>query len=121
LKNHLSKEGQIVVEVPSSSDALLTLYDCDAFQRFSYWSQHLYLFNAATFERLAHQVGLKILAIKQFQRYPLSNHLHWLSRGKSSGQSVWHFLDSDELHQAYAGALARIGGCDTLIAYLKAQ
>ena len=32
----LYANGRIIVEVPSSEDALLTLYDCDAFQRFTY-------------------------------------------------------------------------------------
>ena len=44
LAQHLRPHGRIVVEVPSSADALLTLYDCDAFRRFTYWSQHLFLF-----------------------------------------------------------------------------
>ena len=38
----LTDDGHLVVEVPSADDALLTLYSCDAFQNFTYWSQHLY-------------------------------------------------------------------------------
>jgi 2-polyprenyl-3-methyl-5-hydroxy-6-metoxy-1,4-benzoquinol methylase len=41
LANMLAKNGRMVIEVPSSEDVLLTLYDSDAFQRFTYWSQHL--------------------------------------------------------------------------------
>lgn len=43
LSSLLSPEGYLIIEVPSSEDALITLYDCDAFQKFTYWSQHLYL------------------------------------------------------------------------------
>ena len=119
LKKFLSLEGFIVVEVPSASDALLLLYECEAFQNFTYWSQHLYLFNAKTLETLVQQSGLKVISIQQYQRYPLSNHLYWLSKGKPGGHKFWSFLDSPLLQQAYADTLARIGRCDTLIAHLE--
>lgn len=119
LASRLASGGRLVVEVPSSDDALLTLYDNDAFQRFTYWSQHLYLFNAGTLRSLAGQAGLKVVAIEQFQRYPLSNHLHWLSRNQPGGHQKWSFLDSPELQKAYANALAAVAKCDTLIAYLE--
>lgn len=119
LANMLADNGRMVIEVPSSEDALLTLYDSDAFQHFTYWSQHLFLFNAETLRRLAEQTGLRIVTIQQYQRYPLSNHLHWLSQGKPGGHQKWPFLDSTELQIAYANALAAIGKCDTLIAHLE--
>jgi len=115
----LSKNGRMVVEVPSSEDALLTLYDSSAFQHFTYWSQHLFLFNAETLRHLAKEAGLRILSIQQYQRYPLSNHLHWLSQGEPGGHQKWAFLDSPELKAAYASALASIAKCDTLIAHLE--
>jgi 2-polyprenyl-3-methyl-5-hydroxy-6-metoxy-1,4-benzoquinol methylase len=67
----LKSGGKLILEVPNSEDALLTLYDCDAFQRFSYWSQHLFLLNANTLEKLALQTGLRVTAIQHYQRYPL--------------------------------------------------
>lgn len=119
LAKKLVVNGRMVIEVPSSEDALLTLYDSEAFQRFTYWSQHLFLFKAETLRRLAEQAGLRIITIQQYQRYPLSNHLHWLSQGKPGGHQKWSFLDSPELQIAYANALAAIGKCDTLIAHLE--
>jgi 2-polyprenyl-3-methyl-5-hydroxy-6-metoxy-1,4-benzoquinol methylase len=118
-KDFLAPKGRIVIEVPSSSDALLTLYESEPFQHFTYWSQHLYLFNAKTLETLVQQSGLKVISIQQYQRYPLSNHLYWLSKGKPGGHKFWSFLDSSILQQAYADTLARIGQCDTLIAHLE--
>ena len=44
----LAEHGRLVVEVPNADDALLTLFDNEPFQRFTYWSQHLFLFNADT-------------------------------------------------------------------------
>ncbi len=115
----LKDRGRLVIEVPSSEDALLTLYESDAFQRFTYWSQHLFLLNAETLRRLAMQAGLRVISIKQFQRYPLSNHMYWLSGNRPGGHQHWSFLDSPELSSAYANTLAAIGKCDTLIAHLE--
>ncbi len=117
----VASAGRLVIEVPSSEDVLLTLYDCDAFQRFTYWSQHLFLFNADTLRRVAGQAGLKVVAIEQYQRYPLANHLHWLSQGRPGGHAAWSFLDTPSLRDAYGSALAAIGKCDTLIAHLEAD
>ena len=79
----LFSQGYLVFEVSNSMDALLKLYDCEAFQHFTYWSQNFYLFNATTLEMLVRQASLLVIAIQQFQRYPLSNHLYWLSLGKT--------------------------------------
>jgi hypothetical protein len=115
----MANKGQMIIEVPSSEDALLTLFDCAAFQQFTYWSQHLFLFNTKTLQQLARQAGLKVTAIQQYQRYPLSNHMYWLSQGKPGGHQEWSFLDSPILAESYANRLAAIGKCDTLVAHLE--
>ncbi|PJZ70288.1 methyltransferase [Leptospira perolatii] len=119
LSNCLNDGGRIVIEVPNSEDALLTLFENVPFQNFTYWSQHLYLFNATTLNLLAKKAKLKVTAIQQYQRYPLSNHLHWLSKGKPGGHVKWSFLDTPSLEQAYSSVLASLGKCDTIIAYLE--
>lgn len=115
----LDHKGRLIVEVPSSDDALLTLYECDAFQNFTYWSQHLFLFNASTLTLLAKQAGLRLIAIQHYQRYSLANHLHWLSQRKPGGHQCWGFLDTVELSHSYAHMLASLGKTDTLIAHLE--
>lgn len=119
LSNLLASGGRMIIEVPSSEDVLLSLYDCSAFQGFTYWSQHLFLFNAHTLETLARQAGMRVVAITYYQRYPLSNHLHWLSQGGPGGHQRWGFLDTPELTAAYGNTLAAIGKTDTLIAHLE--
>lgn len=119
LSKRLEEGGQMIVEVPNADDALLSLYNSKEFSNFTYWSCHLFLFNADTLSKLANQSGLQINYIKYIQRYPLSNHLYWLSKGKPGGHKVWSFLDSDELHYAYEKQLAAIGRCDTLIVSLS--
>jgi len=116
LSNILDEDGQIIVEVPHANDALLTFYNSESFSRFAYWSCHLFLFNVYSLVQLAKQSGLRVNYIKQVQRYPLSNHLYWLSNAKPGGHKIWHFIDSDELHASYEKQLASIGCCDTLIA-----
>ena len=81
LSQLLAENGEIIVEVPNSDDALLTLYESNDFQNFTYWSQHLFLFNEKTMTELIKQAGLKFNWIKHVQRYPLSNHLYWLAKG----------------------------------------
>jgi len=115
----LKPKGRLIVEVPSADDALLSLYDCDTFQRFTYMSQHLFLFNASTLALLAKQAGLRVIAIQYYQRYSLANHLHWLSLGSPGGHQHWAFLDTPELSHTYAQSLSAIGRTDTLIAYLE--
>jgi 2-polyprenyl-3-methyl-5-hydroxy-6-metoxy-1,4-benzoquinol methylase len=117
LKGKIKAGGKIIVEVPNADDALLTLYKCKAFECFTYWSPHLYLYNANTLPILAKKAGLSVLCIKQIQRYPLSNHLYWLSKEKPAGHIVWNFLNNHDLVKSYENALATIGKCDTIVGY----
>jgi 2-polyprenyl-3-methyl-5-hydroxy-6-metoxy-1,4-benzoquinol methylase len=119
LSKLLEEEGQIIIEVPNSDDALLTLYQSDAFSCFTYWSCHLFLFNMRTLKMLANQAGLNINYIKQIQRYTLANHMFWLSKSKPNGHRRWHFLNSLDLHAAYETQLAALGKCDTIIMSLS--
>jgi len=119
LSNLLNEGGEIIVEVPSPSDALLTLYNSVPFQNFTYWSQHLFLFNTDTFKKLSRKASLVTNFVKNIQRHPLSNHLYWLSQGKPGGHKKWNFLDSDELTSAYEASLAALGLTDTIIGSLS--
>lgn len=116
LAARLKPGGRIIIEVPSADDALLKLYNCEPFSKFTYWSCHLYLFTNATLARLATKSGLKVNFIKQIQRYGVANHMHWLARGRPGGHHVWTFLESPELHAAYEKQLAALGLCDTILA-----
>lgn len=120
LKNLLKEKGKIIIEVPNASDALLTIYKNEPFSYFTYWSCHLYLYTQHTLGLLAKQAGLNIDFIKHIQRYSLSNHLYWLSKGNPGGHEKWgSFLDSEELNKAYENQLATIGATDTIIMQLS--
>lgn len=115
LSNLLTDSGEIILEVPSSDDALLTLYDSDAFSNFTYWDQHLYLFNSHTLPLMVKEAGFKVKWSKQYQRYSLANHLYWLVKGKPAGHKEWAFMQGSSLAEAYAAELASLGKCDTLL------
>ena len=122
LKNLLEDDGKLIIEVPNANDALLTIYENEAFSNFTYWSCHLYLYTQHTLNLLAKQAGFKVEFIKHIQRYPLSNHLYWLSFNKAGGHEKWGgYLDSKELNQAYENQLATLGATDTLIACFKKE
>lgn len=89
LKNLLEDDGKLIIEVPNANDALLTIYENEAFSNFTYWSCHLYLYTQHTLNILAKQAGFKVEFIKHIQRYPLSNHLYWLSFNKAGGHERW--------------------------------
>lgn len=116
LKDLLAPGGQILIEVPNANDALLQLYDCEAFSNFTYWSLHLFLYTSETLARLFRRIGASIRYIKHIQRYPLSNHLYWLAKQRPGGHKEWSFLDSPILCEEYEGQLASIGMTDTLMA-----
>lgn len=118
LATKLKPDGCLVVEVPNSEDALLRLYRSKAFSEFTYWSCHLYLFNTSTLKNLMEKSGLKTYFIKHIQRYPLSNHLYWLSSGRPGGHKAYSIFNKEiDLH--YEAALASIGMTDTIIGFFK--
>lgn len=115
LKKHLKPNGRIIIETPNSEDALLTLYKNKGFKTFTYWGCHVFLYNQNTLGQLANKSGLTVDYVKQFQRYPLSNHLYWLSNDKPGVHQKWAFIDSQELKSSYESALAKVGKCDTVV------
>lgn len=121
LRKNLKPNGKIIIEVPNSDDALLTLYNNKAFSEFTYWSPHLYLYNEKTLSALLEKSGYKTDKIEQQQRYSLANHLYWLSKGKPGGHIIWSFIDNLELNKSYESFLASIGKCDTIVGEFLCQ
>lgn len=115
LKKYLNPNGIIIIEVPNADDALLTLYNSKEFADFTYWSCHVYLYNSHTLKKMVEQAGYQVKLVKQIQRYPLSNHLYWLSNGKPGGHNHLGVLENDFLQQQYESTLAALGKCDTLL------
>ena len=115
LKDLISEGGIIILETPNADDALATLYDCGAFQDFTYWSHHPMIYSRKALLNLLINQGFHILNTKGVQRYSLENHLHWLSRGLPGGHNYWKNLFSENTLLAYNNSLIEAGLCDTLL------
>lgn len=113
----LKPGGRLLVEVPHARDALFTLYESEAFRRFTFWSEHLVLHTRLSLRALLERAGFPVTEVTGYQRYPLANHLHWLAKQKPGGHEIWRFLVSTGLDDEYASALAGIDRTDTLIAF----
>lgn len=116
-KRVLKPEGTLIIEVPHANDILLNELDCRAFKAFTLWSQHLVLHTRDSLKRLLNMAGFENVTIEGVQRYPLSNHLHWLSKAKPGGHKTrLSLLDTPELRANYEASLNRIDATDTLVA-----
>jgi 2-polyprenyl-3-methyl-5-hydroxy-6-metoxy-1,4-benzoquinol methylase len=120
IKTKIVSGGQILIEVPHAKDFLLSAVDCHEFKQFTLWSQHLVLHTRESLVRTLEYVGFSDIQIEGVQRYPLSNHLHWLANRMPGGhKSSLAMLDSGELYDCYLNSLARIDATDTLVALAK--
>lgn len=117
LKPHLRPGGRLVIEVPHARDALLTLYDCQAFRDFTLWSEHLVLHTRASLAALMAAAGFGDITVTGVQRYSAANHLYWLRHGKPGGHAHWAALDDETLSAAYAASLQSQDMTDTLVAF----
>lgn len=116
----LKPGGLLVAEVPHAKDALLNELKSEAFKAFTLWSQHLVLHTRDSLTRLLAFSGFEGILIEGVQRYPLSNHLTWLSAGKPGGhKSALAAIDTPELRRSYETALNRIDATDTLVAIAR--
>ena len=121
MRRKLRKGGRVVLEVPHARDFLLTQLDCDAFRQFTLWSQHLVLHTRESMHALLGHCGFTNIVIEGVQRYPLSNHLNWLTNARPGGhRSDLSLLDDADLKRAYSNALGRIDATDTIVAIASA-
>lgn len=110
----LKDNGKIFLEIPNADDVLLSLYKSKDFSKFTYWSCHLMTFSESTIRRVVEGAELKCVDIRQIQRYPMSNHLYWLSNGRPGGHKTWSFFNNKKLDKEYEKHLSSLKKCDTL-------
>lgn len=119
LSAYLKEDGIIVLETPNADEALLKRYHCSAYADFTYWSEHVYLYNSSTLASMVTKAGYQIVDNFQIQRYPLLNHVYWLAKGKPGGHVVLEEYRSPELEQFYNESLKAQGECDTLFIIIR--
>lgn len=110
----LNKGGKIIFEIPNVADALYTIYDIPAFERF-YWSiAHPWYFSEKALRFLLDQLNEPYEIILD-QRYDLSNHFAWARDGKPGGMGKYTAKLGIEIEDAYKQSLINTGHCDTLV------
>ena len=116
----LKPGGRIVFEVPNANDALTTLYDIPAYERFIWVVSHHWYFSERS---LAHAMEMTGGAseVRFDQRYDLSNHLIWARDGKPGGMGRFTNVLGQDLEDRYRQALVQARRCDTLIGILSAR
>lgn len=119
LGTKLTAQGEIIIEVPNSNDALITLYKNYDFMNFTYWSCHLFLFNEQTLSDVIEKAGFKINYLKRIQRYGFANHLWWQFMKKPGGHKKLWFLNWGFLNRLYENSLASLKATDTIIASIS--
>ena len=119
LKKHLKSGGELIIEVPHSRDFLLNTIDNESFKSFTFWSEHLILHTKESLEIFLNYCGYHKSKIIGYQRYPLSNHIHWMSSGKPGGHEVLDFLNDEKLVKSYNNILVERDETDTIIGFFK--
>jgi len=118
IREHMSKRGRLIIEVPHAKDFLLTELNCQAFKDFTLWSEHLVLHTRESLGYLLKMAEFNVLQIFGIQRYNINNHLWWLRYGKPGGHKILP-QTLCELDNEYENHLADIDGTDTLMAVAK--
>ncbi|MEN9965987.1 MAG: hypothetical protein RL416_144 [Pseudomonadota bacterium] len=107
--------GHLLIEVPHAKDLLLSS-KTESFMKFTLWSEHLVLHTRNSLKSVVEAAGWIIDEIISVQRYPVWNHMAWLSDGIPTGLSA-SLNDSaaEQLSSAYQHFLAARDRTDTLI------
>lgn len=117
LINMLKDNGKLVIEVPNSNDALLTLYKNESFKNFTYWSCHVFGYNSKNLKLLFNKVGLKCEKEICTQRFPYTNHLGWLKDKKAGGHL--RYKTNSIINYMYINILKLLNKTDTILMILS--
>ena len=121
ISQRITSKGKVLIEVPHANDFLISFLEHESFKKFTFWGEHLILHTRHSLTRFLEEVGFEEIIISGCQRYPLANHLHWLSKNQPGGHQKWNFLRTSELDVAYSQMLAQLDKTDTLIAIATKQ
>lgn len=114
ISNLLKPQGVLILETPNAEDALISRYESENFQRFTYWSHHPHLCTNQFLEEALLDAGYELELSTQIQRYGLANHLTWLSTGLPGGHSKNREWSSGPLDDYYGAKLINDGVADTI-------
>lgn len=115
----LKNNGRIIIEIPNSNDSLLSIYDNKNFRNFTFWSNHLYLYDSENFPKALNSNLYSIEDTIFYQRYPIENHLYWLLEGSPGGHEIWKNKVNNSFKRFYNNILIKKKATDTLIFIIK--
>ena len=114
IKKHLKSGGLFVCETPNADDALIEMYKCMPFMEFTFWSEHVFLYNSDALGNIMKRHNIEAISNTQIMRYNLANHLYWLAAGKPGGDKKWTDFNVENLAKGYADILIDKKMADTL-------
>lgn len=114
LKDYLAPSGLMILEIPSSNDPLISLYNNQAFKSFYFQAMHPYVYSEKAIRMLIARSGMLIEQIIYKQRYGLANHLQWLKDGIPGGNAFLASLFAGRTDLEYIKSLESSGYTDTL-------
>jgi SAM-dependent methyltransferase len=118
LKKHLKKDGAIILEVRHGNDFLINSLNDGSFRDFTFCSEHLILHTHDSLLKLCKAGGFKNTSVHYYQRFPLSNHIHWFLQRKPGGHAILDYFNTPQLVKQYAKVITNRKETDTLIAIL---
>lgn len=114
----LAPNGRLLIEVPSLTDPLLSLYASPAYQSFYFQRQHPYVYSPPSLKRVLAANGFAVERFIPHQRYGMENHLQWLTAERPGGNPRFRDLFAD-VGSGYRSCLERAGMTDTIIVLAK--
>lgn len=118
IRNKMSNNGMIIIEVPHANDFLLQSKMTTQFKDFSFHVENLVWHTKKSLEKFLKVAGFKKIKVSFFQRYDLNNHLNWILNKNDKLKQVKYIKDNQKIFQ-YKKKLINLGLTDTLIATAK--
>lgn len=119
IKEFMHKDSLLIIEVPHANDFLIKKMNNLDFKNFTFWSEHIILHTKKSMKIIFESCNYSSYKFEFFQRYPISNHVHWMNEGKPGGHNIYSFLNDKCLTKSYNDFLIKNEWTDTLIGYFK--
>lgn len=115
----LRRDGRLLIEVPSHTDPLLTLYHSTAFKNFYFQPQHPLIYSPTSITRVLEASEFSVEQIIPYQRYGLGNHLKWILLQAPGDDAPYADRIDHEMNKRYRKALEHMRMTDTLFAVAR--
>ncbi len=121
IRRILKPGGLIVIEVPCSADPLLRIYNCSKYKDFYFQPMHNFVYAEKSLRLLFSRNNFIPENFRYVQRYPLSNHISWLSKGKPGIMPEISEIITPIIDEQYILTLEKIKSTDTIFATFKSK